>query len=590
MQLFIVDATGTQNYIFASNRLRENLGASFLVAQATGPWVLRCLIETVGPDACNVDDAEAGTLNAKALFGPDADPDLRAEVFYTGGGNAVILFEHQDDAAKFERQLSEYVLCYAPGLRLATARVDTDPYREPLVKARKQLGRKLLQRKQAWPPSAPLLGLSVTQMCRSTSLPAIGTVERPDNEYPASAETLAKWHAFDAANKRLKDLNLLPPDERYVYPLDFDDLGRSEGDMSYLAVVHADGNGMGQRLLDQTEGYTNVDENRDYIKAVRDFSDAVKDAAQEAQKVMLQQLLGAIDGAYITHEVEVVRSGQREIETLNRISLGLEQKDNKYTGCFYLPFRPIVFGGDDLTFVCDGRLGIALAHAYLNAFEQATKDRKETLNGRFTASAGVAIVKAHYPFARAYDLAETLTGKAKQLRRVAREFEPKWEGNCLDWHFAIGGLSGSLDHIRQLEYTVPWGRLDLRPMTMKQALPDDLEAKIGGRDVIPKLMCWEVIQKVLNDFQESDWAGRRNKAKRLRESLRRGPSEVQRFTDAFGPLPALPGLKEEQKENLCTKGWTSSACAYFDALELADLYMPLSPVSNAQKTEEIAHG
>jgi hypothetical protein len=28
---------------------------------------------------------------------------------------------------------------------------------------------------------------------------------------------------------------------------------------------------------------------------------------------------------------------------------------------YLLPFRPIVFGGDDVTFICDGRLGLSLA-------------------------------------------------------------------------------------------------------------------------------------------------------------------------------------------------------------------------------------
>jgi len=33
--LVIVDTTGIQSYIFGSNRLRENVGASFLVHAAT---------------------------------------------------------------------------------------------------------------------------------------------------------------------------------------------------------------------------------------------------------------------------------------------------------------------------------------------------------------------------------------------------------------------------------------------------------------------------------------------------------------------------------------------------------------------------
>ena len=39
----VLDTTGIQPYIFSSNRLRENVGASFLVSQATDEWVKEVL-------------------------------------------------------------------------------------------------------------------------------------------------------------------------------------------------------------------------------------------------------------------------------------------------------------------------------------------------------------------------------------------------------------------------------------------------------------------------------------------------------------------------------------------------------------------
>ena len=35
----VLDTTGIQPYIFGSNRLRENIGASYLVSEATDDWV-----------------------------------------------------------------------------------------------------------------------------------------------------------------------------------------------------------------------------------------------------------------------------------------------------------------------------------------------------------------------------------------------------------------------------------------------------------------------------------------------------------------------------------------------------------------------
>src|SRR5262249_42346964 len=53
--LLIADTAGIQPYIFGSNRLRENIGASHLVAQATGGWALDAVRaaaprHNIGPD------------------------------------------------------------------------------------------------------------------------------------------------------------------------------------------------------------------------------------------------------------------------------------------------------------------------------------------------------------------------------------------------------------------------------------------------------------------------------------------------------------------------------------------------------------
>jgi hypothetical protein len=43
MELVIVDTAQIQPYVFGSNRLRENIGGSHLVAQATGAWALEAV-------------------------------------------------------------------------------------------------------------------------------------------------------------------------------------------------------------------------------------------------------------------------------------------------------------------------------------------------------------------------------------------------------------------------------------------------------------------------------------------------------------------------------------------------------------------
>src|SRR5260370_22422013 len=52
------------------------------------------------------------------------------------------------------------------------------------------------------------------------------------------------------------------------------------------------------------------------------------------------------------------------------IQIKLANKGSNY----YIPFRPIVFGGDDVTFVCDCRLGLSLATAYFREFWKQSVD------------------------------------------------------------------------------------------------------------------------------------------------------------------------------------------------------------------------
>ena len=74
---------------------------------------------------------------------------------------------------------------------------------------------------------------------------------------------MAKLEAVEEANNRLeRDLfekitfseevkTILGDDSDKLYvPLGFDNLGRSEGDTSFIDVVHTDGNGMGKRIRD----------------------------------------------------------------------------------------------------------------------------------------------------------------------------------------------------------------------------------------------------------------------------------------------------------------------------------------------------
>lgn len=569
MYLVIVDTMQIQPYVFGSNRLRENVGASHLVVQATSEWA-RQTVKGVAT-ANNINDVQTGTLDDDKWIERNG---LDAEVLYAGGGNTVVLFRDELGATDFINKLSRQVLTDAPNLQLVIECSPLDWDGESLVTKVDKVFKKLAKQKSSRPASAPLLGLSVSMMCQSTGLPVVEIAKPiptdPTSFYPASAEIVAKLQATNNANERLKGMFSDVLTNSYQFPLDFDDMGRASGNHSYIAVVHVDGDGMGKRIRELGRKYLQSDANgnyteanRGYINALRKFSIAVEKSAKKALIETLKTLKSGIDA-----QGEIAHPNSNFAETdSSPAPIKLKLEDYKYT----LPIRPIVFGGDDVTFVCDGRIGLPLAIEYANRFADETEEH-EDCQGRLTACAGVAIVKSHYPFARAYSLAEELCGSAKRYKRKLSETDENWKGACLDWHFALSGLAGNIAEIREREYTSQGNHLFLRPVTI-EANPSN-----------ESFRSWNVVREVLKSFQgkikDEEWSTRRNKVKALRDALRESDEAVTHFLRMFS-LTQLPNLGSDEWNDFRDKGWRGwsgnggGICGYFDAIEAMDWFIPL---------------
>lgn len=573
----VVDTTGIQPYIFGSNRLQENIGASELVRLASEQWALETVMAVAS--AHNIQNAEKKGFKSFTIDGSTAD--RAAEVIYSGGGNTVVIFSSADLARQFAGQLTRKVLQCATGLSLVIVHdhefVWNQPAgQEPPLSA--VVGNLILEtlaaRKGARLPSQPMLGLGVTAACDSTGLPAIRTTEgkfKPGDGYRSadlrlkedelprliSRQVACKLWARDLANERLRRAFERELSGWYEFPSDMDNLGRISGEESYVAVVHADGNGMGNRIkkIAETPEHANAAGNRRYIEAMRTFSLDVEKAAGAAMRRMVSLLTSRItwdQGRGVVGD-RVPMEGA------------------------YLPFRPLVFGGDDVTFVCNGQLGVSLAVEYLKAYEEETARTTNSYLKEMYACAGVAIVKMHYPFARAYAVSESLAREAK--KRVWKEVSEKHgkdkTASALDWHIATSGLSGPLDEIRWREYkkaidpareTADGARtLLMRPLLLRSDATN-----IDGRVWI------DGMETLLLEFQRGPaWAGRRNKLKLLRKILREGlDGDLQKIENLLKSydlkLPrVVSGGKYEQN------GWHDDRCGYFDAIELSDYYLHL---------------
>jgi hypothetical protein len=545
--LTVIDTAGIQDYIFNSNSLQHSVGASYLVEWATAGAVFTALNELEGSPATNVD--QFGVIDPHRRIGENG---VTSEIIYSGGGNAVVLFSTMLQAQTFAGQLTRQVLVRAPGLQLVVVHQELGTgigLSDAVQVALCRLADKKLNRRH----STPLLGLGVTAACAYTGLPAV--VEDADDGRPLSSEILAKVHAFSPAENRLTDaVRDLLRSSHTRFLRNFDDLG-TKGESSYMAVVHIDGNGMGKRV--KQIAVQNRDDDDAYISAMRRFAARVQkislDALRDAVRLLQDAMLPFED------------NGRSE----ERIGGVVTVRDDR------LPFRPIVYGGDDVTFVCDGRLGLTLAEFYLRRMEQSLALEDNPAHAASDASqdklylrAGVAVVKSHYPFSRAYELAENLAGSAKQFIKEQIALGDLPGASAIDWHFAVNGLVLEIDDLRRRDYQIVDHKiavdLQMRPLLLEEDGP------------LPTWRTWRTFTAIVSSLKDENgpWAQSGNKIKALRAELRAGPQAVRHYMSLYMPgvkLYAIPGYPDS-----ADSGWIAGErSTHFDAVEALEFFVPI---------------
>lgn len=318
-----------QAYITQTNKLREIAGASELVQYVcTECFQEFCKNQDIAP----------------------ADVD----VIIQAAGNIRAVFRNRADAAKVMLAFPKLVAETAPGLQFIQATLDLD-HDHPTYDDVQLLEARL---REQLPVPAVLADWSVTRKCPRTGVPAVATHDGK----PIDAATQAKLNHAESHFLALK----LKLDETRRFP---DDISRIANAKSFVAVIHADGNNLGQTLMRLKDSPT-------YHNDWKGFSQKLDDAT-----------VGAACAAYQRH-------------------FG-EQRDNR--------FRPIILGGDDLTVVCAPDKAIAFTQTYLDEF--ARRAREHGL-GDLTACAGIAFVKQNFPFYYSLDMAEFLCGAAKKRAKA----------------------------------------------------------------------------------------------------------------------------------------------------------------------------
>ncbi len=395
--LLILEVSGIQQYVFSTNKRAENAGASQLIDGLS--QVFRLAASGTGAEELMV---SSGKIIARAA-----------------------------DAATARQLISDVtveMLIKAPGVDVVgaiTDPVDLDDDHATAMAVRR-LHRRAARLRSARPgPTERFPRLPWVAECATSGLPASGRDHRFGDDQDRSAMSQAKWQAWDDAVGRFARLLSVPEGDVRRWARQLDDNSNAVGDgsggsgrpLEWVGVIHADGNGIGG-LLQRASWLQPEGADLTYHEALGRFSHALRRCAEKA----------LVDA----HEV---------VERC--------------------PLLPLVVGGDDLTVLIDGTHALAFADAYLSAFEEITGDddylagvasrASRGVSSWLTACAGVAVVKPHFPFSAAYDLAQDLTDNAKALVR------DEWRGDdpaspspfsAIDFHQLLDSTSSGLHDIR----------------------------------------------------------------------------------------------------------------------------------------------
>ncbi len=364
--LYGASVQGIQGFIFQTNKLKEIVGGSELV-------------EEICTTAFNE-------------FATNGESIVRA------AGNIKHIFQNEDDCKNAVRTFPRKVMSMAPGITISQAVVTLKNDESDYAKQSNEL-EMLLRAQRNKAMRSMTLGLMGISRAPSTGLPAIEEkkTDKKEKELLDSA-SVQKISRYKATQKLVeKSFGIRLQDKNIAY--DIEDITDNN---NWIAVIHADGNGMGAVFQE-------VGKHKEDMKLI-------SPAVNRITEFAAQQAFNAVKDRFSDKSI--------------------------------IPIRPVVLGGDDLTLICRADLAMEYTKVFLEEFEAASKGEslglknlklekdtsKKAVEKGLTACAGVAFIKSSYPFHYAVHLAESLCGRAKKAAKGLNSEAELLPPSCLMFH------------------------------------------------------------------------------------------------------------------------------------------------------------
>jgi len=377
----LFEAKSIQSYLFSSGRMPDVIGASELLDSLTGPLL----------------DAALSAL--RLVEGTDI-------LFSRRAGGAFHAYADEASITQFHALWTLLVQQYAPGLAYDIALGEGATALDAFDAARQALRADTSRHRPRLPAAAPIVDRH-----RRTGQ-AVEFIDDHDGRIDAAT---ARKKAFVRRGSSGFIERFSPPNAalgRDDWPRDLTPGGRDAfpylGDDHTVALIHADGNGLGQLLMNVRTAASNAPAR--FIGLFRTLSEGITQCTVEAARTATAQVLVPV----------------RQVHKP-------------------LAARPILLGGDDLTILVRADLAMDFLRAFIEAFEaQSQKVLKDLtdqgvgdLPERLTVGAGLVYLRHSQPFYLASRLAESLMAQAK---RRAKQFDPACPPSSMAFHRVTASL------------------------------------------------------------------------------------------------------------------------------------------------------